>query len=566
MDKRTILAVVLSLAVLLVYQFFFVKPPVPKNTAVPQQSVNQTAKDKTSTSASAPVSAPASTSALAKPADKAVAVKPEVPARDIKVETPNYTAVFSTRGAALKSLKLKAYYQDCYVCTDDIWPKVKGIFTGSKESPKPKTKEFVELVDVRDGMPYPLAITFPDSSNAVAPDAVFDTATSKLDLINTKEKQQLVFSKSYHDIKIEKIFTFDPAGYVIGLEVKVHNLTSSPITQIPRLNWYQYVDPQKVEDSYGHDGPVVSVGGSIERQEVKKLDAESILGPNVLWGAFESKYFIASFIPENPSLTNVVMTRDANNMVSVGMKGRKEVIPGRQNSAFSYSLYLGPKQYDLLKTLGVGLESAIDFGWFKWLAIPALWILNFLYGFVLNYGIAIIILTTIIKIIFWPLGNLSYKSMNEMKKLQPKIEALKEKYKNDQSKIGQETMALYREHKVNPFSGCLPMLIQIPVFFGLYKALMYSIELRQSPFFFWIQDLSAPDPYYITPIIMGATQFISQKMTPAMGDPMQQKIMLLMPVIFTFFFLNFPAGLVIYWLFNNILQIGQQFYINKKLA
>ncbi|MCK7505224.1 MAG: membrane protein insertase YidC [Desulfobacterales bacterium] len=162
-------------------------------------------------------------------------------------------------------------------------------------------------------------------------------------------------------------------------------------------------------------------------------------------------------------------------------------------------------------------KAAIDFGWFKWLAIPSLFILNFLYGFVLNYGIAIIILTTIIKIIFWPLGNLSYKSMNEMKKLQPKIEALKEKYKNDQSKIGQETMALYREHKVNPFSGCLPMLIQIPVFFGLYKALMYSIELRHSPLFFWIQDLSAKDPYYITPIIMGATQFHFAENDPRHG-------------------------------------------------
>ena len=560
MDKRTILAVVLSLAVLLVYQFFFTKPPVPQKAAAPQQSADQINKDKT------PGSAPAAANAVAKPSVKAATIKPEAPARDIKVETSHYTAVFSTRGAALKSLKLKNYHQDCYECTDDIWPRLKGFFTGSKEVTKPKTKDFVELVDVRDGMPYPLAVTFPDSSADVAPDAVFDTAAGKLDLINTKEKQQLVFSKTYDAVKVEKIFTFDPAGYVIGLEVKVHNLTSSPITQIPRLNWYQYVDPQKVDDSYGHDGPVVSVGGSIERQEVKKLNSESTLGPNVLWGAFESKYFIASFIPENPSLTNVVMTRDAANMVAVGMKGRKELIPGGQNSVFSYSLYLGPKQYDILKTLGVSLESAIDFGWFKWLAIPALWILNFLYGFVLNYGIAIIILTTIIKIIFWPLGNLSYKSMNEMKKLQPKIEALKEKYKNDQSKIGQETMALYKEHKVNPFSGCLPMLIQIPVFFGLYKALMYSIELRQSPLFFWIQDLSAPDPYYITPIIMGATQFISQKMTPAMGDPMQQKIMLFMPVIFTFFFLNFPAGLVVYWLFNNILQIGQQYYINRKLA
>jgi len=562
MDKRTILAIVLSLAVLLVYQIFFVKPRTPQKVAAPQQATNQINKEK----AAAPAAASTATSAVTKPTPKAAAVKPEPPARDIKVETTHYTAVFSTRGAALKSFKLKDYYQDCHECTDDIWPRVKGFFTGQKEVVKPKTKDFVELVDVHDGMPYPLAVTFPDSSTDVAPDAVFDTNTGKLDLINTKEKQQLVFSKSSDGVKIEKIFTLDPAGYVIGLEVKVHNLTSSPITQVPRINWYQYVDPQKVDDSYGHDGPAVSVAGSIERQEVKKLDSEIVLGPNILWGAFESKYFIASFIPENPSLTNIVMTRDADNMVAVGMKGRKELIPGGQNSVFSYSLYLGPKQYDLLKTLSVSLESSIDFGWFKWLAIPSLFILNFLYGFVLNYGIAIIILTTIIKIIFWPLGNLSYKSMNEMKKLQPKIEALKAKHKNDQSKIGQETMALYREHKVNPFSGCLPMLIQIPVFFGLYKALMYSIELRHSPLFFWIQDLSAKDPYYITPIIMGATQFLSQKMTPAMGDPMQQKVMLLMPVIFTFFFLNFPSGLVIYWLFNNILQIGQQFYINKKLA
>ena len=561
MDKRTILAIVLSLAVLLVYQIFFVKPPVPPKGAAPQTSTGQVRQD----AASAPASTPAAAKAPARPALKAAAVL-QAPPRDITVETAHYTAVFSTRGAALKSLKLKGYYRDCHECTDDIWPKIKGLVTGAKSPLKSKTQEFVELVDVREGMPYPLAVTFPESGADVAPDEVFETAQSKLDLTGSQQKQQLVFSKSFHNVKIEKIFSFDPSGYTIGMDVKVHNLTGTPITQIPQLNWYQYVDPQKIDDSYGHEGPIVSVGGSVELVEVKKLQGQSVQGPNVLWGAFESKYFIASFIPENPSLTNAIITRNAADMVAIGVKGRKEIIPDGQNSVFSYSLYLGPKQYDLLKSLGVGLENAIDFGWFKWLAIPSLFILNFLSGFVLNYGIAIIILTTIIKIIFWPLGNMSYKSMNEMKKLQPKIEALKQKHKNDQTKIGQETMALYREHKVNPFSGCLPMLIQIPVFFGLYKALMYSIELRHSPFFFWIQDLSAKDPYYITPIIMGATQFTPQKMTPAMGDPMQQKIMLFMPVVFTFFFLNFPSGLVIYWLWNNILQIGQQYYINKKLA
>ena len=195
--------------------------------------------------------------------------------------------------------------------------------------------------------------------------------------------------------------------------------------------------------------------------------------------------------------------------------------------------------------------------------MPLLIVLKFIYNYVGNYGIAIIILTILIKIIFWPLGNKSYKSMKEMQKLQPKMQELREKYKDDKQKLSQETMALYKTHKVNPLGGCLPIVIQIPVFFGLYKVLLYAIELRHSPFFFWIQDLSAKDPYYITPIVMGATMFMQQKMTPTMGDPMQAKIMLFMPVVFTFLFLNFPSGLVIYWLFNNIISIGQQMYINK---
>ena len=559
MDKRTILAVVLSLVVLLVYQVFFAKAPAPpKQTAAPAQQSSQASKEaQTIPAAQQKIST----------AGKFTA-KSAVPAKDIKVETAYYTAIFSTKGGALKSFTLKGYQKDCTSCAEDIYPRIKSLFTGSKEQPQPKSNEPVELVHVKEGMPYPLTITFPESGADIDPDSNFETNTNKLDLINTQEKQHLVFSQTYDDkIKLEKTFTFNPENYTIGLDVKVYNLTGSPLSQTAKLSWQQYVDPKREEDSYGHDGPVFSIAKSIEREEVKKLDKEKVLGPNILWGGYESKYFIASFIPENPSLSSVIMNRDARDMVSVGLKGKKEVIPGGQSANFSYSLYLGPKEHNLLKSQNVGLEDSIDFGsWLKWLAMPLLWILNFIHNYISNYGLVIIILTLLIKIIFWPLGNLSYKSMNEMKKLQPKIAELKNKYKNDQAKIGQETMALYKTHKVNPFGGCLPIVIQIPVFFGLYKALLYSIELRHSPFFWWIQDLSAKDPYYITPIIMGVTQFIQQKMTPTMGDPMQAKIMLMMPVIFTFFFLNFPSGLVIYWLFNNILSIGQQYYMNKKLA
>jgi YidC/Oxa1 family membrane protein insertase len=541
--------------VLLVYQLFFAKSPAPPKPAVAPSQQTASVPEETRT----------------KQAISKIVVKKALAPKDIRVETAQYLAIFSTKGGALKSFQLKGYQKDCTECADDIYPRIKKIFTGSNDQPKPKSKDPVEMVNVKEGMPYPLAVTFADSNIDIAPDSIYETTTTRLDIINAKEKQRLVFSQDFDNkIKVEKIFTFNPDNYTIGLEVKVHNLTDSPLTEIPRLSWQQYVDPKQEVESYGHTGPVVSVAKSIERQEVSKLDKEKMLGPNVLWGGFESKYFIASFIPENPSLTSAVLNHNADNMVTVSIKGQKEVIPGGQSSNFSYTLYLGPKDYESLKAHNLGLEKAVEFDSFipglKWLSIGLLLFIKFLYQYVGNYGVAIIILTILIKIIFWPLGNMSFKSMKEMQNIQPKINELKEKHKNDQAKLSQETMAMYKTHKVNPFGGCLPILIQIPVFFGLYNTLLYAIELRHSPFFWWIQDLSAKDPYYITPIIMGATQFIQQKMTPTMGDPMQAKLMLLMPVIFTFFFLNFPSGLVIYWLFNNILQIGQQYYMNKKLA
>ena len=224
----------------------------------------------------------------------------------------------------------------------------------------------------------------------------------------------------------------------------------------------------------------------MDRPEVAKLEADKIVGPDVSWGGFESKYFLAALIPQNPSLTSFRMAKDASNLITVGLKGPKNLIPQGQSGVFNYNLYLGPKDYTLLKAQDIGLENAIDFGdWLKWLAIPLLVVLKFLHGYVHNYGIAIIILTILIKLIFWPLGNKSYKSMKEMQKLQPKMAALREKYKDDKTRLSQESMALYKTHKVNPLGGCLPMVVQIPVFFGLYKALLYAIELRHSPLFWW---------------------------------------------------------------------------------
>ena len=534
MDKKTILAIVLSILVLFVYQTFFVIPPLKKPVAVQKE-----ASTAAPTAGKEKGTAPAQISPVKTTLSPLTAVKE----KDIPVETNLFKAVFTTKGGALKSFKLKGYRK-----------------TLDKDS------ELIDLVDVREGMSRPLNITFPESSINIPANSMYEADVSAIDITTTPDRRRLTFSQTYpSQIKVEKMFTFQPDKFVFDLEIRVYNLSAAPINEKVALGWHHFVDPKAEIDSYTHEGPVVFVAKTVEREEVKKIDKDKLFGPDISWGGFETKYFIASMIPQNPSLTSLIVSKDNRNLVSTSMNGPKTLIPVGQAGLFSYTFFLGPKDYNILKAQGIGLENAIDFGsWMKWLAMPMLIILKYLNEFVNNYGIAIIILTILIKIIFWPLGNKSYKSMKEMQKLQPKMLELRDKYKDDKQKLSQETMALYKAHKVNPMGGCLPMVIQIPVFFGLYKALLYAIELRHAPFIWWIQDLSAKDPYYITPLIMGATMFVQQKMSPPAGDPMQQKIMLFLPIIFTFLFLNFPSGLVIYWLFNNILSIGQQYYVNKQ--
>ncbi|MBN2419777.1 MAG: membrane protein insertase YidC, partial [Deltaproteobacteria bacterium] len=256
-----------------------------------------------------------------------------------------------------------------------------------------------------------------------------------------------------------------------------------------------------------------------------------------------------------------------------------EITPGAEVSK-EYSLFLGPRDVRILEQFGHKLDKAIDYGFFSIIAGPLHFILNFFNGFLNNYGLSIILLTIIIKIIFWPLTHKSQKSMKEMQKLQPLMAKIREKYKDNREMMNKELMGLYRTYKVNPMSGCLPMLIQIPVFFALYRVLNSSIELRHAPFALWINDLSAPDrlfsfsfsiPFMDPPhgipvltLLMGASMFLQQKLQPMVGDPSQAKIMMFMPIMFTVMFINFPSGLVLYWLTQNILSIGQQYYINKK--
>ncbi len=526
MEKRTILAVVLSIGVFYLFSFFYgpekkaVTPAVP----VPVKTEN--------------VGAPPAVSVQAA-AVAPVAVSKTASLADVTVETERYTAVFGAAGASLKSLTLK----------------------GFRETNKPGAVQVKLLANADPALP-------PFSTRgvgfALSAQAAYSSNASSLKVL-AGEKKQLVFT--YVDAQgfvVRKTYSFDGNGYGIALETQLVNNSSAPIT-----GSFQYLitspfEPPQKEGRYETYGSSLYADGSLHTDAPKNVaSAAKKYDKGVTWAAINDKYFLSALLSVNSSIASVELKKGATGFLeSVITTPAFSVAPG-QAVTVAHKLFIGPKEIDILKAQGSSLEQSLDLGWFSALAKPMLYSLKFFYRYVGNYGIAIIIITVILKIFFFPLTHKSYKSMKEMGKLQPKMAALKEKHKNDKDAMNRAVMELYRDHKVNPLGGCLPMVVQIPVFFALYKALMFSIELRHAPFMFWITDLSDKDPYYVTPVIMGVTMFIQQKMTPSNMDEMQQKIMLGLPVIFTFMFLSFPSGLVLYWLINNILTIGQQAYINK---
>jgi YidC/Oxa1 family membrane protein insertase len=379
-------------------------------------------------------------------------------------------------------------------------------------------------------------------------------------------------------LRLTQQMTFYADSYRIDIGLQMANPSSRTFEGRPLLAWAGKIFPVPSSGGFacmpgsgGSSGAEVPpftalVKKELQEVELKDLKGEKRFSTNVQWGGFQSKYFLAALIPKKTEGTELIMKKVSDTAGELIMGGPKAFLPPATQFSQSYVMYLGPKDLDILKAFGFDLDRALDFGWFDVVAKPMLEVMKFFYKYTGNYGLAIIILTVIIKILFWYPTHISYKSMKEMKKLQPEMAKLREKFKDDREKLNKEMMELYRRYKVNPMSGCLPIAIQIPIFFALYKVLLYSIEIRQAPFYWWIQDLSAQDPYYISPILMGASMFVQQWMTPTTGDPTQAKMMLIMPVVFTFMFLTFPTGLVIYWLFNNLLSIGQQIYINKHVG
>ena len=541
MEKRVLIAVLLSIAVM--YGYSFLVTPAPRSkTAQTQKPVQQQ------------ISAVQSVPLAAVNPTPLAAVSPGT--KDVVVETDLYTAVFSTNGAALKKLVLKKF-------KTTTAPDAKPIALIDEKSP-----ENFSLKTLGSGIP-------------VDPAAVYSVIADNLHVIKGEKKRLEFVASAKNGIYVKKTFTFSGESYSIGLEQQVVNTSGVSLEGSLQLVERNHFVAKPGDSRYEVHGPTTFAGNALNTQNISDLAKEAkTFEKNVLWSGFEDKYFLGAVIAENGSIAAVQVRQSNGYAENVISSPRLSLAPGAA-ATVSYRLYFGPKELNILKAQGSRLEEVIDFGWFSAIAKPLLYTLQFFYKYVHNYGVAIIIITIILKALFYPLTNKSYKSMKDMQKLQPKMAELKEKYKNDRDAMNKAVMDLYKTHKVNPMGGCLPMVIQIPVFFALYKALMFSIELRHAPFMLWIQDLSAPDALFglipaglpliggfavgPLPLLMGATMFIQQKMTPSNMDPAQAKMMMALPFVFTFMFLNFPSGLVLYWLVNNILTIAQQAYINKTL-
>jgi len=534
MEKRLIIAVLLSIGVLYAYSFIF---PTQKQLPAGSPAQKQAQITSASNAAGQQVAvalAPAPVTTAEQSAQPVAAA-----ARDLTVETDLYTAVFSSQGAGLKKLVLKKYLET-------LEPQGKQIILVNETSPD----RYALLSDSRDF--------------GISPATVYSTSGKNLQLTDGSKGTLEFTTVTPQGLQFKKIYTFSGDAYRIGLTQEVHNTGAAKVEGVLHLLQNERVATHKGEGRYEVYGPSTL---SEDKVNIDKLDnllkTPARYEKGVIWSAFSDKYFVDAVIAEKGSIASVSLAHPRTDLMVRDVATPLISVPPGQVASVSHSVYYGPKELDILKAQGNRMEEVIDYGWFGPISKPLIYALKFLYNYTGNYGTAIIIITCILKLLFFPLTHKSYKSMKEMQKLQPKMAELKEKFKNDRDAMNRAVMEMYKTHKVNPMGGCLPMLVQIPVFFGLYRALMYSIELRHAPFMLWITDLSAKDPYYVTPIIMGVTMFIQQKMTPTNMDPIQAKMMLALPVVFTFMFLNFPSGLVIYWLVNNVLTIAQQMYINK---
>ena len=552
MEKRLILAFAISFLVMIIWSYLYV-PRQGKNISS-KEGTQEEAKDGVSESITA-----RSTTALVPPAPEAETVmatmsRPEE--KEILIDTPLYSAAFSNKGASIKGFRLKKYR-----------------VTNEPDSPN------VELINLKDDK-HSFSIGFDDGSNGEGERPFYSVSEESVTLADGAAPKDLTFKCLRSDnVAIYQTFRFYPDRYDIDVFITINNHSGTPYEG--RISAYLRNLPlQKRSFSYSFSGAALLLDDELNEIKPKKMKEDKLLSGRIGWVAYEDDYFISAAIPEDQKEGRFIGRLSDAGIIEITYIAPSTVVRPLEKISSGFTLYMGPRDLEILKKTGKKLDQAINFGFWDIIAKPLHFLLQYFNRFAHNYGVSIIILTVLIKIIFWPLTHKSFKSMKEMQKLQPLMAKIREKYKDDKEQMQRELMGLYKTYKVNPMGGCLPILIQIPVFFALYRILANSIELRHAPFMLWITDLSAPDrllnfsfsipfmsPPYGIPVLtllMGASMFIQQKLSPAPGDPAQAKVMMYMPIIFTVMFINLPSGLVLYWLTNNILSIMQQYRMLKR--
>jgi YidC/Oxa1 family membrane protein insertase len=549
MEKRVFLAIFLSFGILWVYQTYIVPPPAPAAPPI----ASPVATPEATQPAVAPAGSPEAGTTTPLPAT----VVGDTSARDIVVETDAVRAVFTTEGATLKSWRLKKYYD------------ARG--------------EPLELVP--EGMPekQPRPFTLATDQDAVS--AVLLTAkfrpSAEGPLSLGSAPGTLGFE--YQDasgLAARKSFHFQPENnpYVVSVDASVDvKGMARPVTikMGPALG-LGYSTGGMMIATYP-PGAIYHKDGDVERPSSSTLLEQAVYDGNLRFAGVGDHYFLSAAVPGTRSVRVefqplVLSTLEAD-AKATGVAQRTFVSYSVTTAgAMNMPFFLGPKDFDILKSVDSQLVRAIDFGIFAWLVVPLLQTLKWINGFVGNFGWSIIILTILLNAVMFPLRHRSMVSMRKMQEIQPEVKAIQKRYEKykltdpERQKMNTETMALYKQKGVNPASGCVPMLLTMPVLFGFYAMLSVAIELRGAPFVGWIKDLAQMDPLFITPVLMGASMFVQQKMTPTTADPAQQKIFMFMPIIFTVMFLWAPAGLVIYWLMSNIMTIGQQYLTNHLIS
>lgn len=541
MEKRVIVFLVLSLGIIFGYEYLIKELgllPEPTISEEAEPSISETSSPSSIGPESPTPGAPATTT-IAPQKPSAGEVRSQDPRREssapefIVVETELYRATFTTRGAALTSWELKRY-------------------RSSSDG-----KSLVQLVRQRGKFAEPLTVTVDDTSHSKElSEGIYRVEKDFTTLDQGHPMGHITFSYSNPatGVRLEKQLTFHTESYVVDIALKSSGLAEAVKlglgTNFGVVDWG--------EGFIGSVGAASLIDDKIEH-DMPEAETEH-KGP-VKWVALQDKYFISALIPKTSA--SAWPKKQGDKLVSTAVR-----LPVDSSGApLELQLFAGPKEFDTLQSLQIRLEDTIDFGWFlfgSWdtvraVAKPIFSVLRYINDYTHNYGLTIILLTIIIKVLFVPLQYKSYTSMKKMQGIQPKVAAVQEKFKDDRERLNKELIKLYRDHKVNPVGGCLPMVLQMPVFVSLFNILYMTIDLRQAPLGLWITDLSVQDPYYILPIVMGISMMVMQKIQPTTMDPTQAKMMLMLPVAMTFLFVNFPAGLVLYWLTNNVLTIVQQF-------